>query len=658
LATITASDHEESARQGARRRSVWAWLAVAASSCGALGALWQLSLLLRQWAARVSYPFDIEWLEGQWLYQAYRVMHGLPTYGPLRGGYLAPNHPPLYPAVLALVGRVAGLDYPMARTFSLACFFGAAALVVSGCLRRYGKGARGWGLSALAVGCAAASSPLCLDFFDLVREDAMALFLSVACAALVAGGRKLSTWRVVLVAAVITAMVYTRLPIVFFAVWAIVFVGARHPRSGVTLAVVTTAMCGLVLAGLMFMSRGWYWVLTVGLVQDHAIRSERFLPALQMFFAFAPFLPALPLLAIGLAVARRLSSDGVLWTGMLIAALPASLLPWAKLGGFENDFLPVAFLIGPAAAFLIGDLLVALDAAPRVGAAVHGIFMLAGAGFLVSRTWDPTRFTPTPEMRRGAEALNARVAALQGGAVAPRHPFLPARNGHTTLGWSDMPYLDMLWSGYTDLDLGPYIDRAHARYALIFGNEIAITSRELSFRYQLDSRVNDAPLTIIGDPSSIRYVLRANDDETGGHVVFDFESLDGWTGSPGIFTVAPTRPAWQLPIEGAVGPHVADSYTRPGSDVVMGTIVSPPFRIDRPHMSVRVGGGTRPSTRVELRVQGRPERTATSIWYEQETLTRVVWDVSAFQGQEAQLALVDQDWGSWGHLTCDHVVLY
>jgi hypothetical protein len=637
---------------------VWAWLAIAFSSISGLAGLWQLSLVVRQWAARVSYPFDIEWLEGMLLYQAYRVMHGQPTYGPLRGGYIPSQHPLLYPAVLGLLGHVTGLDYPMARTFSLACFLGAAAIVVVRLLRRHGKGARGWGLSALAVGCAAAAAPLCSCLYDLIRADVMALFLCVACASLASGPRKMSTWRLVLLAAVITAIVYTRLPAVFFVLWTGFFVLVRHPRSGLRLALVVTAMSGAVLAGLMVMSRGWYWIITISLLQDHVVRVERILPALQAFFAFAPFLPALPLLALGLAVTRRLSSDGVLWTGMLIAALPASLLPWAKLGGFENDFIPLAFLVGPAAAFLLGDLFVALDRAPRVCAVLQGVVMLAGAGFLVQRTWDPARLTPTPEMRRGAASLNARVAALQGGVVAPRHPFLPAHNGHATQGWSDMPYLDLIWSNYGDVDLGGYINRTHPRYALIYGNEIVTSSRELSIRFQLDSRVDDAPLTVLGDPSTIRYVLRWNDDETGGHVVFDFESLDGWTGPSGVFAVAPNHPSWQLPIEGAYGSHVADSYLRQGGDYATGTIVSPPFRIDRSHLSLRVGGGTRYSTRVELRVRGRTERTAVNIWYQQETLTRVVWDVSAFQGQEAQLALVDEDAGSWGHLTCDHVVLY
>ena len=33
------------------------------------------------------------------------------------------------------------------------------------------------------------------------------------------------------------------------------------------------------------------------------------------------------------------------------------------------------------------------------------------------------------------------------------------------------------------------------------------------------------------------------------------------------------------------------------------------------------------------------------------------WDVSEFAGQNAQLRIVDQATGGWGHLTLDHVML-
>jgi hypothetical protein len=649
--THTGVDAKD-ADAGTRRRRA---ISLSAGSLGTVAGVWQLGLLIRFFAGRVGYRWDIEWLEGAALYQAYRTMHGLPTYGPPSGGYLPLAHPPGYPMALALIGRVVGLDYPMARSFSMACFLGAAALVVRAILRCH---PRAWGLAALAVGCAAAGTPVCVGFFDMVREDTMALFLCVTAATLVAGQPKLSRTRLALLTFVITAIVYTRLPATFMAVWVVTFATARHRRSGALLFVLAAASCGLVLVGLMFASHGWYWLLTIGLYQEHAVSRDRFTEGLHILVRFAPFMPALPLVGIGLLAMRRLSDDSLLWAGMLLAAIVASLLPFAKVGGYANDFIPALFFAGPAAAFVFGDLLAALARRPQVLSAVEATGLAAGAAFLALRAWDGAPWTPTVGMVRAVAALNARILSLPGGVIAPRHPFLPVRNGHDTPGWSDMPYLDMAWSNYSGLDLGGYIDRGHARYALVSGNEITSTARELSTRFQLDVRVDDAVPTMVGDPSAIHYVLRANDDESGGHVVFDFDSLDGWTGATDAFVLVDPHPAWQQPIGGALGGHVVDSYTERGRDGATGTLLSPPFFVDRSRISLRVGGGAQPSTRVELRVAGRAERSAVSIWQQQETLTRVVWDVSPFMGQRVQLALVDQDSGSWGHVTCDHVVLY
>ena len=622
------------------------------------GACWQLGLLVRLWAGRFRYPWDLEWLEGAALYQAFRVMKGLPTFGAPRDGYLPQNHPPLFPVVLAALGKVFGLDYPMARTFSFLCLLGAAALAARAVIMRFGRGPRGWALAALSVGVVAAIPQACMGVTDLVRDDAFAILLCVTAAAQVPlVRRKLKTGRTLSLALTLTAVVYTRLPAVFLAAWVIAFVFFRDRSSGLRLAVVTTALGGLVLVGLLFASHGWYWLLTVGLVQDQHVRVDRIAGGVHVVLSFAPYLPVLPLLTIGLLIARRLSAPSVLWSGLLLASFPASLLPWAKEGGFENDFVPVLFCIGPATAFLMGDLIVALPVRFWISAVLEGALVLAGSGFLACKTWRPELWIPTDDMREAAALVNARVAGMDGGVVAPQHPFLPIRNGHGNPGWSEMPYIDMVWSGYEDLSLGRYVERTGAGYALVTGAEWQITARELGSRYQLDSLVT-GPTMVVGSESTIRYVLRANDDEKGGHVVFDFETLRDWSGTPGVFVVAESTPGWQLPIVGAVGRHVADSYARPGADFATGTVVSPLFLIDRPRMSLRVGGSGRPSTRAELRIDGRTERRAVGIWHDQETLTRVVWDVQQFVGKQAQLALVDEDTAVWGHLTCDHVVLY
>jgi hypothetical protein len=636
------------------RRAVRLALAAAVMA----GALWQLSLELRLWAGRVRYPWDVEWLESSAMYQFYRVMRGLPTYGSPRDGYLSLNHPPGYFMAMGLLGRLFGLDYPMVRTLSLLFYLAAGALVARAVVRRHKGSLEGFSLGALAVGIGLAGAPVCGTFYDLVRGDTMALFLCVLTATLADTVRRLPGPRIALLALTITAVVYTRYPAVFFPVWVTIFVSLRHRRSGLLLALAATACCGLCLVWLQFASGGWFWILTVALVQHQPVAAPRVWLTFETLLRFAPFVVVLPPAACALAARRRLSRQSVLWLGMLAASIPASLFPFAKVGGFSNDLIPAVFMMGPATAFVAGDAIDALSLFPLLQRALQALILVGGAAFLFVRTWSAAPFLPTADMFQRARALNARVASLSEGVIASRHPFLPPRNGDPTPQWSDMPYLDLWWAGYTDTNLGSYIDRGHAHWALVSGTELPTTARELSLRYQLDERIADPPSTIVGEESAMRYLLRANDEEKSSRLLFDFESLDGWTLTGNAFQLTPASPAWEQPIQGVIGRHVANSYAPRGRDSARGIMLSPRFIIDRPHLSLRVGGGWHTGTRAELRVGDRIEESATGIFESQETLTRVVWDVSRLQGQEAQLALVDDDAGPWGHLICDHAVLF
>ncbi|MFT3776309.1 MAG: hypothetical protein QM820_64010 [Minicystis sp.] len=624
------------------------------------GALFQIQLLGRLFAGRVRYPWDVEWLESSALYQAYRVQKNLYTYGPFKDGYIALNHPPGYPTLLGLVGKVIGVDYTMARAISFLFFVGASALVVRALVRHQRGRVEGWALGAFAVGVAAAGAPVFEAFYDLVREDVMAVFLSVLCAALVDNpAKKMRPRRIALVALVITAIVYTRQPAVFFPVWIVLYVFARHRRTGFMLALAAAALCGLVLVGIQFTSKGWYWMLTIGLMQNHHVTGQRFLLGLDIIYKFAPFIVAIPVATIALAVTRRMSASAALWVGMLVASLPAALLPFAKVGGFSNDFMPLVFLIGPAAAFLVSDLINLLDRRPRAQLAVATSLFAACAAFLFLRNWDIKRFLPSDDHYRRAKAINAKVASLKGGVLCPREPFVPIHNGNNTLEWSDMPYLDMMWSNYGDLNLGGYIDRSKAKWALIMGTEVPLTQRELIARYQYEGPTGEYPTTIIGERSQMRYLLRLQDSEKDARVLFDFEQdLNGWTVTGDAFQITPTKPAWEAQIYGAVGQKLVNSYHPTKKDSATGTLTSPPFTIDRPHLAFRIGGGWRNGTRVELRVNGRTERRANGIFEYNETMLKMVWDVSALMGKEAKLVLIDEDSGSWAHLLFDHVILY
>ncbi len=634
------------------------WVRNAAAALLSLPALWQLSLELRLYLARFRFPMDLEWLEGPALYQAYRMMHGEATYAPPQAGYLPLFHPPAYPTVLAALGSIFGLDYPLARTVSLLFFLLAIALVARQVWLHHEDRAQGLVAALLAAGCAAAGVPLFLGFSDLVRGDTLALLLCMLSGSLAIDAERWTTRRTVVLALLLTSIVFTRLPAVFFPVWIVLFVLFRNRKAGVRLAVVTTACAGLALVGALFATRGWYWIYTVALNQSHHLLKERFAEFLQRVHGFAPFVAAIPIAAIALAVTRRISARAVFWTGMFVAGLLAAVLPYAKVGGFPNDLMPVPLLVGPAALLLAADGAKALGKWPRVAEALRWSVLAGGAAFLVLRSWSLAPFVPAPATWQRAERLNTMVAELDGDVIIPRAPYLPVRNKRGALQFSDMPYLDAAWAGFGDLALGKYLDRAHAKWAIVAGNEVRYTAGEIAARYQFHSLLKDTIDPVIGERVTLRYLLQWKNVPANAQVLFDFEdpALPGWTrtGDAPFVVTLPGREQMQ----GAVGSRAVSSYHPKIGDRAKGTLVSPEFTIDRPHMALRVGGGTGKGIRAELWVGKKSVLSATSIFPWAETLVQVVWDVSRFQGQQAQLVLRDDNDGSWAHLLVDHVVVY
>lgn len=94
-----------------------------------------------------------------------------------------------------------------------------------------------------------------------------------------------------------------------------------------------------------------------------------------------------------------------------------------------------------------------------------------------------------------------------------------------------------------------------------------------------------------------------------------------------------------------------------GGDGRVGTLTSPEFTLDGDYVSFLVGGGRdkEGGLEVQLLVGGEPVRSASGT--DGGSLNWHSWDVSELDGSTAQLRIVDQATGGWGHLTLDHVVI-
>ncbi len=109
----------------------------------------------------------------------------------------------------------------------------------------------------------------------------------------------------------------------------------------------------------------------------------------------------------------------------------------------------------------------------------------------------------------------------------------------------------------------------------------------------------------------------------------------------------------KLEIENARDNRVASSEIE--GDKPTGTLTSPKFKIARKYISFLIGGGDyERDTCVNLLISGKIVKSATG--WRSDRLVPTSWDVSRFHGQTAQVQIVDEAIGDWGHINVDQMV--
>lgn len=145
-------------------------------------------------------------------------------------------------------------------------------------------------------------------------------------------------------------------------------------------------------------------------------------------------------------------------------------------------------------------------------------------------------------------------------------------------------------------------------------------------------------------------------------VVADFEGSDygAWKTTGTAFGAGPARGTLpnQMHVDGFQGHGLVNSFH--GGDATVGTLTSPPLRVERKFVTFLVGGGGWDGeTCMNLVVDGKVVRTAigpNTMPGGSERLAPAAWDVTEFVGRDAVIVIVDgRKWG-WGHINVDHLV--
>lgn len=138
---------------------------------------------------------------------------------------------------------------------------------------------------------------------------------------------------------------------------------------------------------------------------------------------------------------------------------------------------------------------------------------------------------------------------------------------------------------------------------------------------------------------------------TPGQTLADF----GWTGTGDLQAAnSPSDSGGDY----AIGNYRINTWAGgPKGDDNVGTLTSPSFTIDGDHISFLIGGGREKDTTLQVQLVVDPQVVRTATGADDGALQWRSWDVSDLQGRSAQLRVVDETTGGWGHLTLDHVVM-
>ncbi len=155
--------------------------------------------------------------------------------------------------------------------------------------------------------------------------------------------------------------------------------------------------------------------------------------------------------------------------------------------------------------------------------------------------------------------------------------------------------------------------------------------------------------------SADKYPTQTESQLPPGNLLADFENGYGnWTTTGTAFGTNPASGSLpnQLPVSGFLGNAIANSFHN--GDHHIGTLISPDFTITHKFINFKIGGGNNlANTNIQLIVNGQTKYTTTG--QNDEYLKWHSWDTEDFIGQTAQIKIVDNATGGYGHVLVDHI---
>ncbi len=373
---------------------------------------------------RLVYPYEVEWNEGAVLDHATRVIAGKPIYAAPSLDFAAFVYTPFYYYATALVMKIGGVGLWSGRLISILSTLLTAAIAGRIVQRETSSSL----LTFTSVALYLAFYHITGFFYDIVRMDALALFLvaaSIYAAMYIRDGY--------LIAAVFAALGYFTKQQMLFMVPAIMIGLVFHNRKQALIFSIVSV--GLILCGTLLLNwttNGWYRFFTLTIPGMKASEDFSWLTTIEFFpkWVFGALGLFTLIILIASAMRGKKNSQGtwpLLWAAYLMA-LVSSAISIGNSGGYQNVLMPLTLMI--AIIFPISVYIIA-KALPEWPAFAGGIILLGFLSLAYNPLGEKMLFASGRQRRTGDEFV-AKLKTIPGDVWIPFHGYIGALAGKST----------------------------------------------------------------------------------------------------------------------------------------------------------------------------------------------------------------------------------
>ena len=395
---------------------------------------------------RISYPFDLEWMEGGMVDHILRVIDGRQLYVPPSLEFIPYIYPPLYYWVSAPFTWLFGPTATGARLVSLLATCGTM-IVIATQVRSFTKSRR-W--AVVGAGIYAACFELGGGWYDLARVDSLYVFLLLLAVHLL---MRQSSTKGAVAAGLVAALCFLTKQTAAVTLAPVFLVAFAFDHRRIPLAALTAILVG---GGIMLeinqTSAGWLRFYLFDLPATHDLHyrlasrlfSDQLIPELPLGFV------AIVTLIAAATMAPRMKSR-LLWGAFAIGVIGSCSMSYTHLGSYLNVLIPIYAVAAVAIPVCSARAMSFAGSQPsRALSKMSLLIPLLVVGQLTMLLYPPGRHLPSKADAEAGRQLLNKIAKVEGDVIVPHFANLTARAGKSH--WlHQMALNDINKSQYTSL---------------------------------------------------------------------------------------------------------------------------------------------------------------------------------------------------------------